>query len=162
MRLSNETSVRFVKRAKKSVVLAIVATGTLLASVASNSALADVGGHLQVEGSKTATPKGKNGTKQGVSGAYFDVGGHLMVENTGNVTPKGKKRAKNAERRRQRQRRQERKKARLLDEIEMALDLEEFELADELLDELEDLQNSRMKGDGSVNISDPTYTLRRE
>lgn len=71
-------------------------------------------------------------------------------------------RAKNAERRRQRQRRQERKKARLLAEIEMALDLEEFELADELLDELEDLQNSRMKGDGSVNISDPTYTLRRE
>ena len=48
-------------------------------------------------------------------------------------------RARNAERRRQRQRRQERKKARLLDEIEMALELKEFELADELLDELEDL-----------------------
>jgi len=52
-------------------------------------------------------------------------------------------RARNAERRRQRQRRQERKKARLLDEIEMALELKEFELADELLDELDELGDPR-------------------
>ena len=62
-------------------------------------------------------------------------------------------RAKNAERRRQRQLRQERKKARLLDEIEMALDLKEFELADELLDELDNLQNGPINGSRS-NIAD--------
>ena len=153
MRLSKETSVRFVKMTKKSLVLAIVATGTLLASVASNSALADVGGHLQVEGSKTVTPKGKNGTKHDVSRTLFDVGGHLQVEGTKMVTPKGKKRAKNAERRRQRQLRQERKKDRLLDEIEMALELKEFELADELLDELEELRDGPINGSRS-NLAD--------
>ena len=45
------------KMAKKMLVLAIVATGTLMGSVGAVSAVADVGGHLQVEGTKTATPK---------------------------------------------------------------------------------------------------------
>ena len=47
------------KMAKKMLVLAIVATGTLMGSTGTSSALADVGGHLQVEATKTATPKGR-------------------------------------------------------------------------------------------------------
>ena len=40
-----------------------------------------------------------------------------------------------------------------MDEIEMALELKEFELADELLDELDNLQNGPINGSRS-NIAD--------
>ena len=115
--------------------------------------MADVGGHLQVEGTKMVTPKGKNGTKHDVSRTLFDVGGHLQVESSKTVATRSV-RARNAERRRQRQLRQERKKDRLLDEIEMALELKEFELADELLDELEELRDRALNVLDVVDLRD--------
>ena len=81
------------KMAKKMLVLAIVATGTLMGSTGTSSALADVGGHLLVQNSKTATPKGKKGTKK-----------------TSASRKRRSVRARNAERRRQRQLKRQRQR----------------------------------------------------
>jgi len=130
------------KMAKKSLVLAIVATGTLLGSTGTGSAVASPGDTISIDKiifikgfPGTVTPNGKKGTKRDVSGTVHDVGGHLMVENTGTVNPNGKKgtkkasrsrsrmrRAKNAERRRQRQLKRQRE--RVIDEfLELSADL---------------------------------------
>ena len=47
MRLSKEAQVRFVKMTKKNLVLAVVATGTLLGSIVTSSAVASPGDPLQ-------------------------------------------------------------------------------------------------------------------
>ena len=101
------------KMAKKMLVLAIVATGTLMGSTGTSSALADVGGHLLVQNTGTVNPNGKKGTKK-TSGSRKRRGQSA--------------RAKNAERRRQRQLRRERE--RYLDEIrDVAVDIIEDVIA---------------------------------
>ncbi|MDC0175359.1 hypothetical protein OAJ60_00340 [Planctomycetaceae bacterium] len=107
------------KMAKKMLVLAIVATGTLMGSVGAVSAVADVGGHLQVESTKTATPKGKKGTKK-----------------TSASRKRRSVRARNAERRRQRQLKRQRE--RFLDEFRDLVDVLS-ELVDEDRGELLEL-----------------------
>ena len=173
MRLSKETSVRFVKRPTKMVLLALLVMGVASSSEFEHQAKADnlptddtpIGPEIELDcpdcggclGQCDCSPW----TWKTVRGERYENSPERFLNDKPFANAEGKSngggrrdveapaekrvrrgqstRAKNAERRRQRQRRQERKKARLLDEIEMALDLEEFELADELLNELEDL-----------------------
>ena len=81
------------KMAKKMLVLAIVATGTLMGSTGTSSALADVGGHLLVQNTGTVNPNGKKGTKK-----------------TSASRKRRSVRARNAERRRQRQLKRQRER----------------------------------------------------
>ena len=92
------------KMAKKMLVLAIVATGTLMGSTGTSSALADVGGHLLVQNSGTVNPNGKKGTKK-----------------TSASRKRRSVRARNAERRRQRQLKL--KRERHLDELRVMADV---------------------------------------
>ncbi|HAB13432.1 MAG TPA: hypothetical protein DCE47_17265 [Planctomycetaceae bacterium] len=134
--------VETMKMAKKMLVLAIVATGTLMASTGTSSALADVGGHLLVQNTKTVTPKGKKGTRK-ASASRKRRGPSA--------------RAKNAERRRQRQLKRQRERlmteftvvcavlaeqsdvfqVELLEMLVVAVEEGDAEVALKILDELE-------------------------
>ena len=106
------------KMAKKMLVLAIVATGTLMGSTGTSSALADVGGHLLVQNTGTVNPNGKKGTKK-----------------TSASRKRRSVRARNAERRRQRQLKRQRERV-IAEFLELSVDLVE-EADEDQLDLLE-------------------------
>jgi len=173
MRLSKETSVRFVKMSTRILLLAMLVMGVANSSDREHQAKADnlptddtpLGPTIELDcpdcggclGECDCSPwtwktvrgeRYENRSDRFVSDKPFaNANGKSNESGRRDVEAPAEKRvrhgksvrAKNAERRRQRQLRQERKKAKLLDEIEMALELKEFELADELLDQLEDL-----------------------
>ena len=122
------------KMAKKMLVLAIVATGTLMGSTGTSSALADVGGHLLVQNTGTVNPNGKKGTKK---------------TSTSRKRRGQSARAKNAERRQQRQLKRQRER-----------DLDEFRrVAAEIL---EDVIAGRAAGGGRAQQTVREYQAQRQ